>query len=55
LIKSALASAWVEMLTPPLIGAPEKINESHVGCVLGLTLLAPDIVEAVLNRRQTAD
>ena len=27
----------------------EKINESYVGRVLRLTLLAPDIVEAILN------
>ena len=30
----------------------EKINESYVGRVLRLTLLAPDMVEAVLNGRQ---
>jgi hypothetical protein len=34
------------------IAAAEKINESYVGRVLRLTLLAPDIVEAVLNGRQ---
>jgi hypothetical protein len=36
------------------IAAAEKINESYVGRVLRLTLLAPDIVEAVLNGRQPA-
>ena len=35
--------------------AAEKINESYVGRVLRLTLLAPDIVEAVLNGRQPAE
>jgi protein-arginine kinase activator protein McsA len=36
------------------IAAAEKINESHVGRVLQLTLLAPDIVEAIRNGRQPA-
>jgi hypothetical protein len=31
--------------------AAEKINESYVGRVLRLTLLAPDIVEAILEGR----
>ena len=30
------------------IAATEKINESYVGHVLRLTLLAPEIVEAIL-------
>jgi hypothetical protein len=34
------------------IAAAEKINESYVGRVLRLTLLAPDIVEESLNGRQ---
>jgi hypothetical protein len=34
--------------------AAEKINESYVGRVLWLTLLAPDIVEAILGGRQPA-
>jgi hypothetical protein len=34
------------------IAATERINESYVGRVLRLTLLAPDIVEAILNGRQ---
>jgi hypothetical protein len=33
------------------IAAAEKIDESYVGRVLRLTLLAPDIVEAVLHGR----
>ena len=37
------------------IAAAEKINESYVGRVLRLTLLAPDIVEAILSGRQPAD
>ena len=32
----------------------EKIAETYVGRVLRLTLLAPDLVEAVLNGRQPA-
>jgi hypothetical protein len=36
------------------IAAAEKINETYVGRVLRLTLLAPDIVEAVLNGQQSA-
>jgi hypothetical protein len=36
------------------IAAAEKINESYVGSVLRLTLLAPDIVEAILGGRQPA-
>jgi len=31
------------------LAAAEKINASYVSRILGLTLLAPDIVEAVLN------
>jgi hypothetical protein len=34
------------------IAAAEKINGSYVGRVLRLTLLAPDIVEAILTGRQ---
>lgn len=34
------------------IAAAEKVNESYVGRVLRITLLAPDIVEATLNGRQ---
>ena len=37
------------------IAAAEKINESYVGRVLRLTLLAPDIVEAIPNGRQPAE
>jgi hypothetical protein len=36
------------------IAAAEKINESYVGRVLRLTLLAPDFVEAILDGRQPA-
>ena len=48
----ARAFRWREMLengthaTIAEIAAAEKINESYVGRVLRLTLLAPDIVEA---------
>jgi len=34
------------------LAAAEKINSSYVSRVLRLTLLAPDLVEAVLNGRQ---
>ncbi|MCX7313771.1 MAG: hypothetical protein NTV56_19135 [Alphaproteobacteria bacterium] len=37
------------------IANAEKINETYVGRVLRLTLLAPDIVEAILNGRQPAE
>jgi hypothetical protein len=56
----ARAFRWREMLengthaTIAEIAAAEKINESYVGRVLRLTLLAPDIVEAILNGRQSA-
>jgi hypothetical protein len=54
----ARAFRWREMLengthsTIAEIAAAEKINESYVGRVLRLTLLAPDIVEVILNGRQ---
>jgi ParB-like chromosome segregation protein Spo0J len=57
----ARALRWREMLengthaTIAEIGAAEKINESYVGRVLRLTLLAPDIVEAILNGRQPTE
>ena len=56
----ARAFRWREMLedgthaTIAEIAATEKINESYVGRVLRLTLLAPDIVEAILGGRQPA-
>lgn len=56
----ARAFRWREMLengthaTIAEIATAEKINESYVGRVLRLTLLAPDIVEAILNGRQPA-
>ena len=56
----ARAFRWREMLesgeyaTIREIAGAEKINESYVGRVLRLTLLAPDIVEAILDGRQTA-
>ena len=34
------------------IAAAEKINASYVGRVLRLTLLAPDLIEAILDGRQ---
>jgi hypothetical protein len=35
--------------------SPPRINESYVGRVLRMTLLAPDIVGAILGGRQSAD
>jgi hypothetical protein len=37
------------------IAAVEKINASYVGRILRLTLLSPEIVEAILDGRQLAD
>ncbi len=37
------------------IAAAEKINASYIGRVLRLTLLAPEIVEAILDGRQPAE
>jgi hypothetical protein len=37
------------------IAAAERISETYVGRVLQLTLLAPDIVEAVLTGKQASD
>jgi hypothetical protein len=37
------------------IAAAERINDSYAGRVLRLTLLAPDIVEAILDGRQSTD
>jgi hypothetical protein len=34
------------------IAAKEKIDRNYAGSILRLTLLAPDIVEAILNGRQ---
>jgi len=56
----ARAFRWREMLendthaTIAEIAGAEKINESYVGRVLRLTLLAPDIVETILGGRQPA-
>jgi hypothetical protein len=57
----ARAFRWREMLeigthaTIAEIAEAEKINESYVGRVLRLTLLAPDIVEAILGGRQSSE
>lgn len=37
------------------LAAAEKINQSYLCRVLRLTLLAPDIVEAILNGQQAAE
>ena len=57
----ARAFRWRKMLengthaTIAEIAATEKVNDSYVGRVLRLTLLAPDIVEAILGGRQPAE
>jgi len=56
----ARAFRWREMLENKHaniteIAAVEKVNESYVRRVLRLTLLAPDIVEAILEGRQSAE
>ena len=54
----ARAFRWRDMLesgeraTIREIAAAEKINETYVGRVLRLTLLAPEVVEAILGGRQ---
>lgn len=56
----ARAFRWRDMLesgeyaTIREIAAAEKINETYVGRVLRLTLLAPEIVAAILGGRQPA-
>lgn len=57
----ARAFRWREMLekgtyaTIAEIAAVEKVNDSYVGRVLRLTLLAPDIIEAILGGRQPVE
>jgi hypothetical protein len=57
----ARAFRWREMLESGEyanireIAEAEKINETYVGRVLRLTLLAPEIVEAILGGRQPAE
>jgi hypothetical protein len=57
----ARAFRWQKLLetgthaTVAEIAAAEKINASYVGRVLRLTLLSPEIVEAILDGRQPAD
>ena len=54
----ARAHRWRQMLesgvhdTITELAAAEKINQSYVCRVLRLTLLAPDLVEAILDGRQ---
>ena len=55
----ARAFRWREMLengrygTVVEIAAAEQINESYLSRLLRLTLLAPDIVEAIIEGRQS--
>ncbi len=59
LIKAvARAFRWLRMMetgrfaTITELAAAEKINASYVARILRLTLLAPDVVEAILDGRQ---
>ena len=55
------AFRWRDMLesgthmTIAEIAVAEKINESYVGRILRLTLLAPETVDAIINGRKIAD
>ena len=57
----ARAHRWKRLLESGRYGslaelaAAEKIDRSYLGKVLRLTLLAPDIVEAILNGRQPTE
>ena len=57
----ARAFRWRRMLetgryaTIDELAAAEKINGSYVSRILRLTLLAPDIVEAILDGRQSTE
>ena len=62
LIKAvARAFRWLRMLetgrfsTITELAAVEKINASYVSRILRLTLLAPDVVEAILDGRQPVE
>lgn len=46
------AGSWLGYATIREIANAEKINETYVGRVLRLTLLAPDILQAILDGRQ---
>ena len=57
----ARAIRWQELLekgtyaTIAEIAEAEKINESYVGRLFRLTLLAPDLLEAIVNGTQSPD
>jgi hypothetical protein len=57
----ARAFRWQELLengtygTLAEIAETEKINESYVGRLFRLTLLAPDLLEAIVNGTQSPD
>lgn len=55
------AHRWLQMLesgkvsTMKELAEQEKLNDSYISRILRLTLLAPDIVEAILDGRQPAN
>lgn len=53
---SILEAKWIELAYASIneLAAAEKISPTYVGRVLRLTLLAPEIVEAVLAGKQAA-
>ncbi len=57
----ARAFRWKRMLDDGRYGSirelakAEKVNRAYVGRLLNLTLLSPDIVEAILDGRQASD
>lgn len=57
----ARAHRWREMMengmhsTIAHVAAAEKMNASYVGRVLRMTLLAPEVVEAILDGQQPAE
>ncbi len=56
----ARAHRWKRQLEDGLYGsitemaAAEKIDRGYVGSILRLTLLAPDVIESILDGRQSA-
>jgi len=54
----SIGGSWLRPVsTPPFaeLAAAEGVNPSYISRTLRLTLLAPDVVEAILNGRQSAE